>query len=85
MIRPYIGLKTGTGPGGRGPVPSVEIKTGTRRLIEFFLSPLLKSVQETARERVAWPHFLPTCPMLSSVGRDLPLALSYARFICWFS
>lgn len=30
---------------------TVEIKTGHRRLIEFFLSPLLKSVQETARER----------------------------------
>jgi hypothetical protein len=29
----------------------VEIKTGQRRLIEFFLSPLLKSIQETARER----------------------------------
>ena len=26
-------------------------KTGTRRLIEFFLSPLLKSVQESLRER----------------------------------
>lgn len=30
---------------------TAEIKTGQRRLIEFFLSPLLKSVQETARER----------------------------------
>ena len=34
-----------------GMAASVEIKTGQRRLIEFFLSPLLKSVQETARER----------------------------------
>ncbi len=34
-----------------GMAVSAEIKTGTRRLIEFFLSPLLKSVQETARER----------------------------------
>jgi hemolysin D len=30
---------------------SVEIKTGTRRLIEFFLSPLLKYTQESVRER----------------------------------
>jgi hemolysin D len=34
-----------------GMAVSVEIKTGQRRLIEFFLSPLLKSVQESARER----------------------------------
>jgi hypothetical protein len=31
--------------------PDSLIKTGTRRLIEFFLSPLMKSLQETARER----------------------------------
>jgi hemolysin D len=30
---------------------TAEIKTGQRRLIEFFLSPLLKSVQESAHER----------------------------------
>jgi hemolysin D len=34
-----------------GMAVTVEIKTGRRRLIEFFLSPLLKSVQESARER----------------------------------
>jgi hemolysin D len=34
-----------------GMAVTVEIKTGQRRLIEFFLSPLLKSAQETARER----------------------------------
>jgi hemolysin D len=34
-----------------GMAVTVEIKTGQRRLIEFFLSPLLKSIQETARER----------------------------------
>jgi hemolysin D len=34
-----------------GMAVTVEIKTGQRRLIEFFLSPLLKSVQESARER----------------------------------
>jgi len=34
-----------------GMAVTAEIKTGRRRLIEFFLSPLLKSVQETARER----------------------------------
>jgi hemolysin D len=34
-----------------GMAVTVEIKTGQRRLIEFFLSPLLKSVRETARER----------------------------------
>jgi hemolysin D len=30
---------------------TVEVKTGQRRLIEFFLSPLLKAVRESARER----------------------------------
>jgi hemolysin D len=30
---------------------TVEIKTGTRRAIEYFLSPLLKSAQESIRER----------------------------------
>ena len=30
---------------------SVEIKTGQRRLIEYFLSPLLRGVKEAARER----------------------------------
>lgn len=30
---------------------SVEIKTGQRRLIEYFLSPLLRDVKEAARER----------------------------------
>ncbi|MGH7254839.1 MAG: HlyD family type I secretion periplasmic adaptor subunit [Nitrospirales bacterium] len=34
-----------------GMAVSVEIKTGTRRLIEFFLSPLLRGLHETARER----------------------------------
>ena len=34
-----------------GAVVSVEIKTGQRRLIEFFLSPLLKYGQESIRER----------------------------------
>ncbi len=34
-----------------GMAVTVEIKTGTRRLIEFFLSPLLRGVQEAARER----------------------------------
>jgi len=34
-----------------GMAASVEIKTGARRLIEFFLSPLLKGLRETARER----------------------------------
>jgi hemolysin D len=34
-----------------GMAVSVEIKTGERRLIEFFLSPLLKSRQESLRER----------------------------------
>ena len=34
-----------------GMAVSVEIKTGTRRLIEFFLSPLLKSAHESIRER----------------------------------
>jgi hemolysin D len=29
----------------------VEIKTGSRRLIEYFLSPLLRHVAEAARER----------------------------------
>lgn len=30
---------------------TVEIKTGTRRVIEYFLSPLLQAAQESARER----------------------------------
>ncbi len=30
---------------------TVEIKTGKRRLIEYFLSPLLRGIKETARER----------------------------------
>ena len=30
---------------------TVEIKTGTRRIIEFFLSPLLKYQDESIRER----------------------------------
>jgi hemolysin D len=34
-----------------GMAVTAEIKTGTRRLIEFFLSPLLKSGQESLRER----------------------------------
>jgi hemolysin D len=34
-----------------GMAVSVEIKTGQRRLIEFFLSPLLKYGQESIRER----------------------------------
>lgn len=34
-----------------GMAVTVEIKTGTRRAIEFFLSPLLKAMKETARER----------------------------------
>ncbi|MDO8545903.1 MAG: HlyD family type I secretion periplasmic adaptor subunit, partial [Nitrospirales bacterium] len=34
-----------------GMAVSAEIKTGTRRLIEFFLSPLLKTGQESLRER----------------------------------
>jgi hemolysin D len=34
-----------------GMAVTVEVKTGQRRLIEFFLSPLLKAVRESARER----------------------------------
>ena len=34
-----------------GMAATVEIKTGTRRLIEYFLSPLLQAGQESARER----------------------------------
>ena len=34
-----------------GMTVSVEVKTGQRRLIEFFLSPLLKYGQESIRER----------------------------------
>ena len=30
---------------------TVEIKTGKRRVIEFFLNPLLCGIKETARER----------------------------------
>jgi hemolysin D len=38
-------------PSSPGMAVSAEIKTGRRLLIEFFLSPLLKTGQETARER----------------------------------
>jgi hemolysin D len=34
-----------------GMAATVEIKTGKRRLIEYLLSPLLKSVKESLRER----------------------------------
>jgi hemolysin D len=34
-----------------GMAVTVEIKTGKRRLIEYLLSPLLKSVKESVRER----------------------------------
>lgn len=34
-----------------GMAVTVEIRTGTRRLIEYFLSPLLRGVKEAARER----------------------------------
>ena len=34
-----------------GMAVSVEIKTGERRIIEYLLSPLLKSVKESLRER----------------------------------
>ncbi len=34
-----------------GMAVSVEIKTGTRRLLEYFLSPLLQATHESARER----------------------------------
>jgi len=30
---------------------TVEIKTGQRRLIEYFLSPLIQAVDESVRER----------------------------------
>jgi hemolysin D len=34
-----------------GMAVTVEIKTGKRRLIEYLISPLLKSVNESLRER----------------------------------
>ena len=34
-----------------GMAVTVEIKTGKRRMIEYLLSPLLKSVKESLRER----------------------------------
>ena len=34
-----------------GMVVTVEIKTGRRRVIEYLLSPVLKSLQESLRER----------------------------------
>ena len=34
-----------------GMAVTVEIKTGQRRIIEYLLSPLLKSVRESLRER----------------------------------
>ena len=40
-----------TVPLSAGMTVSAEIKTGKRRLIEFLLSPIIKSVSEGARER----------------------------------
>jgi hemolysin D len=34
-----------------GMAASVEIKTGSRRVIEYFLSPLIRGGQESLRER----------------------------------
>ena len=34
-----------------GMAVTVEIKTGTRRLLEYFLSPVLQAGQESVRER----------------------------------
>jgi hemolysin D len=34
-----------------GMTVTVEVKTGTRRLIEYFLSPLLRYADESVRER----------------------------------
>jgi hemolysin D len=36
---------------GPGMSVTVEVKTGTRRVIEYILSPVLKYGQEAARER----------------------------------
>jgi hemolysin D len=38
-------------PLGPGMAVTVEIKTGTRRIISYLLSPLLKYRQESLRER----------------------------------
>jgi hypothetical protein len=34
-----------------GMVVSAEVKTGTRRLMEYFLSPIIQSTSESVRER----------------------------------
>jgi hypothetical protein len=47
--RPYIGLQTGTGPGGRGPVPSPTL-TGSSRVPKAFVASLKQSIEQVEEE-----------------------------------
>jgi hemolysin D len=38
-------------PLGPGMTVQAEIKTGTRRIIQYLLSPIMKTVEEAGRER----------------------------------
>jgi hypothetical protein len=51
MDRATIQVEGKQVPLSPGMAVTVEIKTGQRRVIEYLLSPLLKSVQESLRER----------------------------------
>ncbi len=51
LDRSVIDAGSGTMPLSPGMALTVEVKTGTRRVIEFLLSPLLRYRDETARER----------------------------------
>jgi membrane fusion protein, hemolysin D len=51
MDRATIQVEGKQVPLSPGMAVTVEIKTGKRRVIEYLLSPLLKSVQESLRER----------------------------------
>jgi hemolysin D len=51
MDRPTIHVEGKSVPLSPGMAVTVEIKTGQRRVIEYLLSPLLKSVKESLRER----------------------------------
>jgi hemolysin D len=51
MDRSTIQVEDKQVPLSPGMAVTAEIKTGKRRLIEFFLSPLLKFARESVRER----------------------------------
>jgi hemolysin D len=47
----YVLIEAGREPIRPGMRVSAEIKTGSRRVIEYLLSPVMQTVQEAGRER----------------------------------